>query len=629
MDFRDDINGLRALAVVAVVLFHYEVPGFGGGYVGVDVFFVISGYLMTQAIVDRLERGSFSLSEFYWARAKRIVPALFVLLLVMLVVGGCLLLPRAYAELGKTAGTAIGFVSNVLFWRQRGYFDTRPEDSWLLHTWSLSVEWQFYLAYPLLLALLHRWGGSKAVRHGTLATAALSLALCVAGTPFRSEAAFFLLPARAWEMLAGGLVYLHRDKVRPPGGDLPGIALIAVAIFSYGKFLAYPGHYALLPVVGSASIIAARKPSFLLRNPVAQWLGNTSYSVYLWHWPLVVGARHFAIPLTAASRSVLVVLSLLAASASYYGVEQVFRRLRGRAPLAYLARIGGACAALLALCALVVVTHGLPQRVPPLAAKNDAQSGDFFYPARCEFVREPCSLGPASAGKTVVWGDSHAEQLYPVLLELANERRTGGRELLLATHTGCLPVRGVDHTESRGSCETFNQRVYELLGNPAVRSVVLVALWGPYFRERVCEVTPNGCKPFASEAEALAAARLRLEADVRALSKGGKNVVVVLPVPYYERSVPRYLAERAWAQEAVQLSQSRAQHEQANLGVLAVLRGLGAIPNVEVLDPADVLCAGGDCRFQKDGVSLYRDNNHLTGEAVLTLGPLLQGGLAR
>jgi peptidoglycan/LPS O-acetylase OafA/YrhL len=623
LDFRKDINGLRAIAVVVVVLYHYGVPGFEGGYVGVDVFFVISGFLMTQAVLEKLNKGRFSLIEFYWARARRIIPALFVLLVVLLGIGAFRMLPLAYAELAKTSASAIAFVSNVLFWRQRGYFDTPPENSWLLHTWSLSVEWQFYLLYPLLLIFLFRFRSARPLLGGVLIVLVLSLALAVLVTPKKPEASFFLLPTRAWEMLAGAVVYLHKDKLRSPLAALAGVLMIAFATYFYTEDLLYPGHYAIVPVLGSALVIAARSEDRVLSNPVGQFLGNISYSLYLWHWPLIVGLRFLHYDLNAKTRVLLIVLSLLLSWLSYLGVEQIFRRLNGKRSLGYSLRCIAACSVLLAVCLVTFKTRGLPERVPPLAAKNDFLSSDNRFPEHCAGADGLCRLGPETPKRVLVWGDSHAEHLYPAFEQVAKDIRGSGPQLLLGISTGCLPVRGIDHLESRGGCERFNQRMFRRASQPDIEGIVLAAFWAPYFRERICRTLGDGCERFPGEEAALAAARQAFSNDVRELTRLGKRVSVILQVPAYPRSIASYLAEREWHGGEIELLQTRADHERTTSGVLTMLRSLSDVPGVSLLDPADVLCPTGTCDFQRNGISLYRDNNHLTGDAALLLVPML------
>ncbi|MDX1697202.1 MAG: acyltransferase, partial [Thiohalobacterales bacterium] len=326
LHFRKDINGLRAYAVIAVLLYHYEITGFSGGFIGVDVFFVISGFLMTAIIFSGIEAGTFTLSGFYLARARRIVPALAVVCIALLVFGWFWLAPHHYEAIGKNAGASILFFSNLIYNRAGGYFASPAEENWLLHTWSLSVEWQFYLIYPILLTLLYKY--SRDFRRNayialvviTLASAGYSL--------YKTETdpvdAFFILPTRFWELVAGGLVYLYTSR---PGRSLNteyhGLFLILLSIFLFNDDTGWPGILAIVPVTGTCLVIlSVRQESIWTCNRFAQAIGRWSYSIYLWHWPLVVGIRYFGVMNDPLWLSFAVVASILLGALSYTFVEQ-------------------------------------------------------------------------------------------------------------------------------------------------------------------------------------------------------------------------------------------------------------------------------------------------------------------
>jgi Predicted acyltransferases len=235
--FRADINGLRAWAVISVVFYHFSLSGFGGGFVGVDVFFVISGFLMSGIIYNGLNKGEFSLVSFYLARARRIIPALGMLSLVLLIVGWFVLPPADYSKLGRHIASALGFFSNIQFWSEAGYFDTASHEKWLLHTWSLSVEWQFYMLLPLIMAGIWKVRPDKKLLVLILvALFAGSLYLSATLSVTDSSAAFYLLPMRAWEMLAGGLVFLVANKLNYPAGLRRIVEFIGFSLIVYLYF---------------------------------------------------------------------------------------------------------------------------------------------------------------------------------------------------------------------------------------------------------------------------------------------------------------------------------------------------------------------------------------------------------
>ena len=337
MKFRSDINGLRAIAVAGVVLFHFGVRGFGGGFVGVDIFFVISGFLMTGIIAGRYEEGRFSIRQFYMDRVRRIVPALTVLCLFLIALGYIILPSDEYRLLGKHAAGSLAFVSNIFYWTETGYFEPESRTKWMLHTWSLSVEAQFYLLYPLFLAVALNLRSRSAQRLLVLGATAASLLVCIIGSLKWPTAAFYLLPMRAWELMMGGLVCLYPLKAGPRARTciaIGGLLLLAFSVVWLRSNDIWPGWLALLPVLGTAAVIAARRVDLLvLDNPVFQFLGRISYSIYLWHWPLVVAANYYGRPEPAVEAAALL-LSVLLGWASYRYVEQparliaVWRQLR-------------------------------------------------------------------------------------------------------------------------------------------------------------------------------------------------------------------------------------------------------------------------------------------------------------
>jgi len=291
-NFRYDINGLRAIAVIAVVIFHFNHSWIPGGFAGVDVFFVISGFLMTKIIFNGLENKTFNLFKFYVARANRIIPALAVLCLALLIFGWFNLTPDDYRFLSKHVISSLGFFSNITYWQESGYFDSIAYEKWLLHTWSLSVEWQFYIIYPVLLMLLNQFISFGNLKRLIIVATIIGFGLSVYVTLYWPDSSYFLFPTRAWEMMLGGIASLYTFNFKESNKkklELTGILLIVSSYLFISSDTPWPGYMALLPVLGAyLMLVANRQDSLLTNNVVFQVIGRYSYSIYLWHWPIVV-----------------------------------------------------------------------------------------------------------------------------------------------------------------------------------------------------------------------------------------------------------------------------------------------------------------------------------------------------
>ncbi len=293
MKFRPDINGLRALAVIAVVLFHFNESILPGGFAGVDVFFVISGFLMTGIIFNGLTENNFSITNFYIARANRIVPPLAIVCLILLLTGFFYFPPLDYRALAKHVFSSITFFSNIIYWRESGYFGTAPHSNWLLHTWSLSVEWQFYILYPIALVLLRKVLSLRHLKCLLVVTTILGFFLGAYATSRMPSASYFLLPTRAWEMMIGGLAFLYPFNLKNKNKkylEFFGLILIISSYFITSDNDLWPGYLTLIPVLGTYFVIISNNNKSIVTNNFAmQKIGRWSYSIYLWHWPVLAG----------------------------------------------------------------------------------------------------------------------------------------------------------------------------------------------------------------------------------------------------------------------------------------------------------------------------------------------------
>ena len=629
--YRRDIDGLRAIAVLAVVLFHFGVPGFTGGFVGVDVFFVISGYLITSIIWREREAGRFRFVGFGAPRARRNLPALIGMMLSALVVGWFLLAPKDYSELGRSIHNQVVFISNLFFMRQDGYFDVASDIKPLLHTWSLSVEEQFYILFPLLLTVL-----SSRLKHWRAALFVLllvSFGMSTWEVAHAPERAFFLLQMRAWELLAGAMLAVmpaRQYRASPALAQvvsLGGLGLILLAVFAYDPSTPFPGAAALLPVVGVVCLIwangqQATLASKLLGSRLLVGIGLISYSWYLWHWPVYVFGKYASVDgLGPWELGALFVLSLLLGYGSWRFVEAPFRERRllaGRKQILVAAGI-----ALLAVGLLgkgLVWTKGLPWRLSPEALQF-AQAREWSPDLMACLVDGGknrhhgfCHFGPQSAPtRALVWGDSHATALVPALQDGASKY---GVSVTQAGYAGCLPF---NRKESVPGCLTFNQQVTQLLGKETFSDVVLVARWSLYvYGQRDGDTEASLLDPATGTYDRAFAERRFAEslgALVQQLRDSGHRVWLVKEVPLQEFSPPYRLSRLAMlGRPTDKEGMPLAEHLQRQAYISSVFERIAAAdPGVKVMDPAPKLCSANDwCRVELDGQSLYTDDNHLS-----------------
>lgn len=364
--FRYDINGLRAYAVILVVLFHFQIFGFSAGFIGVDIFFVISGYLMTKIIVDQIMSEKFSIWKFYLARGVRILPALLLLTVVIALVGWFLLIPEEYKSYAKHAASSITFLSNFMYWRESSdYFSAAAHDNILLHTWSLSVEWQFYIILPIILLIIGKIKRNRNILNlAILFGFIISLVLSYKFSQVSQTAAFYMIPTRAWEMLAGGLVYAYFNKaiftkLFKNVIEFTGFGLIFISLFIFKTTTLWPSFNATLPVLGSMLILIANNNKSVLTKPkVFQLTGNSSYSIYLWHWPIVFFISYFGVNNNQVIVIIGILLSLFLGWISYKFIETPTRR--------YLTRIS----TLKSYMILIIVTGILAGTFTLISFKN-------------------------------------------------------------------------------------------------------------------------------------------------------------------------------------------------------------------------------------------------------------------
>jgi len=649
MRFKPDINALRGVAVALVVLYHFQTPFVNGGFIGVDVFFVISGYLMTAIIVGRLEAERFKLFDFYLARFARIVPALAVLCAAGLVFGWFYLDPHGYKILAEHAGASVSFISNFVYWREAGYFDASSQTKWFLHTWSLSVEWQFYLLYPILLMLVARvLGARRQIFQALLWLMGItSFILALVLVRRYPEANFFLLPTRVWEMVTGGLVLLYADRIKLSNWQSRSLQALGLAaiVFSGIYFSAsddWPGWRTLLPAAGAAAVIYADRHTWFTRFTPLQRLGLWSYSIYLWHWPLVVLTHYLDLPTHSAGVIAGGLLaSVVSGFVSYELIERRAAGLRdkfGARGLASLT-VGAACVVL--SCAAVTYGKGFESRLPVEVQQVSAEGSDVD-PRRTECLINSvyrmndgkqdigCRYGTASELGAIVWGDSHGNAVITSIAQSAAEK---DRSVMFYGTSGCPPFAGASrfgkHQEE--PCRAFAKQVLQQIDQyPKSVPLMVVARFSAYVEGKNNSDDPtiligfNGQRPLKDIAERRVRYAQFLTQDLCKLAQTRK-VFVLLPIPEMERDVPDYLAKALILdRHPADVSISRASYNHRNQVASDAIEAAASDCGVTVLDPTQYLCRDGRCMGSDGLMPLYIDGDHLSQRGSERLLPLFR-----
>jgi len=619
VNYRLDINGLRAWAVLAVVLYHFKVFGVEGGFVGVDIFFVISGYLMTAIIIKGLQEKRFSLVKFYMARIRRIVPVLIVVISTMLTLGWFWLNDSDYGNLAKESIYSLGFIANIGYWRSSGYFDSISLEKWLLHTWSLGVEAQFYLLFPLLMIVLWRFFPKfKVITFVLILVLFISLLLGMYFTIWKPNAAFYLLPMRGWELLAGGVVYLIASNnslsdnfIKPVFWT--GIVLIFGSIIFINSEDAWPGYLAVLPVLGTSLVIYANYSNVsLLENGFIQWIGERSYSLYLWHWPLLVLLNFLGLMDDNLSVYSALTFSFILAHASYVLIEVPTRK--HLANKTFIKEIFVVISAFLLLIsfAFLITKHSFQDRVDVVDLTKLEGNGYFPKDKICmegaSTNNEPPSCKIGEGKKVILFGDSHAGASFTALGESAI-KHSQSAELwgkhdcriieLIETSVGGLRVE---------SCHIFNLTNLERLS--AYEDISLIIINRENYKRWLSLKNISASK--ATKSDVSLFFEDYTEKICNLSDKLDGALYLVKPYPRFDFSVPhrmsRFLLLKGTAPEI------KIEHDyylkKSMVDILAQEKAMERC-DVKVLDPTEYLCDDRYCYGSQNGRPLYSDDDHL------------------
>jgi peptidoglycan/LPS O-acetylase OafA/YrhL len=646
--YRRDIDGLRAVAVLAVLVFHAFPKYLPGGFVGVDVFFVISGFLITGIIVGDLQRGTFSYRDFYSRRVRRIFPALSLVLAATLAVGWYVLLPGEYAQLGKHTIAAALFGSNLVFWRDAGYFDAAAQSKPLLHLWSLGIEEQFYIAWPWILTIASRRARRLLSVVCCIALASFALNLAVVGK--HHSAAFYLPFTRAWELMIGGAVacWNFERKGRPAGrvardvASVLGLVMMAAALGIVTESRPFPGWWALLPSVGTGLVIAAGAEGILNRSVLslapAVLVGKVSYPLYLWHWPALVffgliNESDWHLGQTGLPKFLVLAASFVLATATWRYLENSFR-VRSAIPDGVKVRRLAVSLATVAVIGVFAFGGKWQPRLsnPHLLAMLPITEDEWnvhnnFQKASGFGVNV---IPSRSQRETLFVGDSHMEMYWPQV-NFAIQQNPGRASAVFATSGGCPPLPDLNPEAPGFHCPEFYPYWVSLAKHRAtVDTVVIAAYWEAYLLRRpITLLNRNGEPVTPEEAER---SWNQFAADVTDIVGLGKRVILFSSSPTSKSFDPHTgIFRRLYPADRPHTADIRKADFLGSIQPVDIkLQQLAQRSKAMLIHPTDYLCGPEICpATDPNGVPLYRDSHHLRASAVIERATFVERTLDR
>ncbi len=640
MQFRYDINGLRAIAVLAVVLFHFQPQWLTGGFAGVDVFFVISGFLMTSIIFRGIEQNQFSLVKFYCARANRIIPVLSAACLLLLVFGWFYLIPNDFRELGRQVEKSSLFYSNTYFAKGAGYFETSETSKWLLHTWSLSVEWQFYIIFPLLVLFFKKYSNLWKTKLAILLVFFLSLIFSIYYSYQDAVSPYFMLSTRAWEMLLGGFAVLYPIKIKRKFIKYLlqcfGLLLIAISYISFSKQSLWPGYLALVPTLGAYLIIVSGiQNNFVLSNPISQNIGKWSYSIYVWHWPLVVLGFYlmlddwylYGIPLSI----VLGFLSYQIIEKRKFFIYDNWKDLYKAKPLHFALVI-------IFISTYVKKTNGVESHYSE-DILNIIKEIDNSNPFQCDSIKGSkegvyeCVIGNPKSIKAIVVGDSHADALTTAISAGFNIKREG---IISIVRSGCPLITGFNlHSDDKNVCLNYNKNRLDIIQSEKYKNIPVIFIGrlvsyidGQNDPERADAYIsrPNayfGEERFMTHTEAYSALAEYFKKTMCEVSTK-HPVYVMQPIPEFKFSIPKILARDLLLGRKTDMILSKSDYLMRAGTIRKIIEKNAEACGAKILDPMPILCSEGQCIYEYNGRSIYRDGDHLSEYGNKLLTPLFK-----
>lgn len=634
MNYRSDIDGLRTIAVLLVILNHAGFTAISGGFIGVDVFFVISGFLITSIIAPKIKDKTFSIGWFLSRRIKRLMPVLFFIIIASILLFSFVMLPQDLVKFYRSIVWVILYGANFFFWREHGgYFDGNSSEVPLLHTWSLAVEEQYYLVWPIMLMVMFKFLGSKR-------TIALSLFICIAATIFSQwgtevtiGAAYYLLPTRFFELLVGsclalGWRYLPKPSVIVQNTlSLSGLALIIFGAFYLTEHHSFPGYNALYPVIGTAFIIYASGGlvgRFLSTKPMI-YSGNISYSLYLWHWPILAFIRYTSIELTLSAQVAVIVLTYLLSMFSYRFIEEPFRNIKLNQFTPIALKLYCLPAALIIGFALLGINQkGFESRFSNDLVIQEKAVNSFASDSRknCHSAlrnserlpQKDCTFGKTAPIQTKIFviGDSHANHIVPFINVLTKNANLTGQDYTLDR---CLPFVNLgwgSNLYKANACKYRNTLALDHVRDNQFDYVVLAASWPEIATRRI--FTDH---KVIDDIEKLTLLTNQFEETLKLIKSSGAIPIIIEDIPTLGGLSPKCTIKKELFNPTLQCKTSR--NKNKLIGELIKKVQINN-PDIVIIKPQALICKKNVCEMAIDGIPLYRDEDHLNEVGAAKLG---------
>ena len=651
--YRADIDGLRAVAVIFVIMYHFFPSLAPGGFVGVDIFFVISGYLITSIIIKDIDDDSFNIVGFYKRRIKRIFPALSIVLIFCLVVGWFVLFVDEYRQLGKHIMLGAGFLSNIMLYREGGYFDISSNLKPLLHLWSLGIEEQFYLLWPVLLILLKNKTNLRAIVLWLLLFGSLYINISSVDTSPR--ASFYLPQARFWELVIGGILayILYEKKLFPVQFNrvlnyvnsvfknninilsIVGLFLLIYSVIFLSKDLAYPGYYATIPILGSVLLIASSPDAWINQNILSRknivLIGLISFPLYLWHWPLLYFSRIvYGNNLSISLKLTLIIVSLILAWATYNFIERRIKRSSSNNMIISLISV----MFLIMLMGTAAFKMSIDLRIPDVFQNIAAAKTNPHAPRGWgdDYIISPSYIGDGNEIEILFFGDSHIEQYYPIAKKYLKSMGNN-KKIAFITAGGCPPLPSVDRLDSSKPyrCDDFYEQVIGFAKDNKVNKIVLGGFWDRYLIGSFDDKTVKPIlystisktkKVIQLNSDTSDQIFLKLQKNLAELNSFGTKIYIVLPTPSSKFLSPDFILkdfDRVHINNNIAPVATGIKTEEVRKFIAPInhiFYNMSKNVDMTLIDPVDYLCDESLCSNLRDGGAIYLDADHLSGTFV-------------